>query len=580
MSNIRRNNPIQAYEPEDIDFDNCDFTNWNGGSVKDLFLSPFSQSITNSTSDNPKQIILAFNRTAKSLQIGLGENNGGDFSNVKISLLGSGGATRSIYDASTDNTKRTSLNAEFPNELYNSLLLEFYTADPVSLSNITIQKSTYNTSQVQGRKDDGEFTEFASTNRGNFKVSIQEYGDTPAIDPFGRLRVSEPYTLFDSKQLHDKQPLFWDEVIGGSATSVHSSVNSATTMTVTASASDYVIRQTKQRFNYQPGKGQFVFMTCRSPQVSGITARIGMFDDDGNGNNLTPNNGIFFETDGDISWNIAKNGSIAETATQANWNYDTLDGSGDENNPSGIGLDPTATQILVIDYEWLGVGRVRVGFVIDGLLYYCHYFNHANDPTFTSVYMSTPNLPLRYSIETDGSNGSSIDHICSTVMSEGGLEETGVLRSVDTGVTSIAAATGGTTYPIVAIKLNSSYLDTTVLPQFFSLLNTSTNDYRWSIQLNPTLSAGLSYSPLANSSIDYAVNTAPVTVTTPGIIIDSGYVNATGGFATGGGNERKLVTSLRIGSDIAGTADELVLCATPIGGSGAFYGALTFRELL
>lgn len=275
-------------------------------------------------------------------------------------------------------------------------------------------------SVITGESPTGTFVNFGATRKGNFKVAIQEYGDTAAIDAFARLRISEPYTIFDSKQLHDKQPLFWDEEINASGTSNHSSVDACTVMTVTASASDSVIRQTKQRFNYQPGKSQFVLMTFHSTQDPSITCRIGLFDGT-SANHLTPNNGIFFLCNNEVSWNIAKNGTITETALQADWNIDPMDGSG----PSGYILDLDATQILLLDFEWLGVGRVRCGFVFNGIPYYVHQFVHANDPTFTTVYMSTPNLPLRYDIQSDGTSAGALDHICSTVMSEGGLEKTG-----------------------------------------------------------------------------------------------------------------------------------------------------------
>ena len=126
----------------DIDFENSDFTNWTGD-PKLLFKSPFSTSITNSTSDNPKVIILAFKRTISASQVGFGENNGGDFSNLKISLLGSAGASRSVYDDQTNDTKKNSLNAKIGDELFNSIKIEFYTSDEVNLSNITIQKAQY-----------------------------------------------------------------------------------------------------------------------------------------------------------------------------------------------------------------------------------------------------------------------------------------------------------------------------------------------------------------------------------------------------------------------------------------------------
>ena len=428
-------------------------------------------------------------------------------------------------------------------------------------------------SSIVAPTPDGSYSSFRATRQGNFPVAIAEYGDTPSIDAFDRLRVSNAITIFDSKQLHDKQPLFWDEVIGSGATSIHSTVNAATRMTVNANAADYVIRQTKQRFNYQPGKSQLILFTFYGQQESGLTKRVGLFDGTGV-NNLTPNNGIFFETDGDISWNIAKNGTITEEKNQESWNYDKLDGTG----PSGETLDMDATQIGIIDYEWLGVGRVRVGFVIDGIIRYCHYFNHSNDPTFTSVYMSTPNLPLRYSIQTDGTAGGSFDHICSTVMSEGGVEETGVLRSVNTGTTHVDADAANTTYAVVGIKLKSDYIDVTVLPEFFSMMSETADDFRWTLHLNPTVSGTFTYSDIENSAIQGAVGATANVITDDGLVIDSGF--AATSFNSGGGADRKFVTALRMGSTIDGTIDEIVLSVTPLTAGADIQGSLTFRELL
>lgn len=162
-------NGVDSVYEQDVDFTNSDFSDWAGDETQ-LFRSPFSTSISNGTADNPKQIVVAFERTTKAMQIGLGENNGGDFSNVKISLLGSGGATRSIYDDSANNTKLTSLNAEFEAELFNSLLIEFYTSDPVALSNITIRKASYVTSQIQGVDENGDL-QTARVSKGGYLIT-------------------------------------------------------------------------------------------------------------------------------------------------------------------------------------------------------------------------------------------------------------------------------------------------------------------------------------------------------------------------------------------------------------------------
>ena len=424
-------------------------------------------------------------------------------------------------------------------------------------------------SVLTGEDPFGTFLNVGVTKRANLKVAIAQFGDSPVIDAFARLRMSQPYTIYDSKQLHDKQPLFFDESVGGSATSTHNSTDADVEMVVTASASDFVIRQTKQRFNYQPGKSQLIFFTFRAPTATGVTQRIGYFSGTGT-NNLTPNNGIFFENDGGtLSWNICKNGSTTETVTQSNWNEDPLDGTG----ISGFDLDMDACLIGIIDFEWLGVGRTRCGVIINGQPHYCHFFSHANDPTFDSVYMSSPNQPIRYDIQSDGTSAGQLDHICSTVISEGGLELTGVLRSVDMGTTHIDANAAGTTYAMVGIRLKSTYIDISVLPEYFSILSLTNDSYRWSLRLNPTIAGTFTYGDLTNSSIQYATGATANTVT-GGTVIDSGYGSL------GTAIDRKFVTSLRMGSTIAGTVDELVLCVTPVSSNADYLGSLTFRELL
>jgi hypothetical protein len=452
------------------------------------------------------------------------------------------------------------------------LRITFNTTSTIEVSFLSIQKTLNRLTTLQGLKPEGTTTFIGATRNSNLEVSIQEYGDTPAIDAFARLRVSDNFTIFDSKQLHDKQPLFWDEKLGGSATSVHSTANAEVKMSVTANAADYAIRQTKQRFNYQPGKSELVFMTFHSPQATGITNRIGIFDDDGTGNNLTPNNGIFFECDGDLSWNISKDGTITETVTQANWNVDKLDGTG----LSGISLDMTTSQIMVIDFEWLGVGRVRVGFVIDGLIYYCHYFNHANSGSFDSVYMSTPNLPLRYSIETDGTNASHLDHICSTVISEGGTEKTGILRSINTGTSTIPTNTINATYPLVAIRLKDAYKDVSVIPESINTMITTNDRYRWSVHINPTFNVTPTWTSLASSAIEYYIGVGGTdTLTADGIVESSGYASTSSRESSD-----VLNTAQRIGVNIDNSKDVLVLAITPLTSNMPSYGALNFRELL
>lgn len=197
---------------------------------------------------------------------------------------------------------------------------------------------------------------------------------------------------------------------------------------------------------------------------SGITQEIGQFNDD---------NGLFFRIDDGIAYVVRRtktSGSVVDNSVaQSSWNIDAMDGTGN----SGITIDFDKTQIFIIDYEWLGVGRVRMGFVIGGSIYYCHEFLNSN--VLTVVYMSTPNLPLRYSIENDGTGAAStLDHICSTVISEGGQQDTGMLRHQDTGAISGLLTSG--IYALLGIRLKSTHIGSAINMVRSSIAASSTND--------------------------------------------------------------------------------------------------------
>jgi len=269
-------------------------------------------------------------------------------------------------------------------------------------------------------------------------------------DAFSRLRVSNPKTIFDSKQLYDNAPLFWDdqEESGSGTTSTHSINKAASSLAVALNTAGKRTRQTYMRFNYQPGKSQLVFVTGilnESGGGSGITTNIGLFDD---------NNGLFFQDKNGIKSVIIRSntsGSVVDTVvTKNNWD-DPLDGTG----RSAITIDFTKTQIFVIDFQWLGVGRIRFGFNIGGIIVYCHLIQNAN--VLSLVYMSTPNLPIRIQIENDGTGqASSLSHICVTIISEGGNDETGIIRYKSVDNTVLNANTTGTLYLALALRLKST----------------------------------------------------------------------------------------------------------------------------
>lgn len=386
------------------------------------------------------------------------------------------------------------------------------------------------------------------------------------LDAFGRLRISNPLTIFDSKQIFDAQPFFWDDqaTSGGGTSSTHSANTASSVIGVSASTAGVRVRQTFRRFNYQPGKSQLILMTGvlqKSGGGTGITRRIGYFD---------ANNGLYLE-DAEGTINLVRRtkvtGSVVNNATpQSNWNMDKMDGTG----LSGITLNFTKAQIFVVDFEWLGVGRVRFGFVVDGVIYYCHQLLNANN--LSVVYMSTPNLPVRYEITNSGTGGeATLEHICCSVISEGGIENTGILRHTDNA--SVSGLATGTVYGLIGIRLKSANVGATILIESISVIATSTNDQlHWELKWKPTVAGTFNYADQTNSSVQIASGVVSNTIT-GGTDIDGGYLT------TSLPQTPPIKNALLLGSAIDGTQDTIVLCVKPITNNITVQVSMTWREL-
>ena len=272
----------------------------------------------------------------------------------------------------------------------------------------------------------------------------------PESDAFGRLRISEPFTLGDYKHLYSIDPDFINVLSGVGATITFEANQAAAILQSGISSTGYAIHQTKRYHHYMPGKSQLIYSTFNfGAAQQNVTKRTGYFDD---------RDGIFFEqaSDGTLNFVIrsyvtAGIGTSERRIPQSQWNKDKLDGNG----PSGFNLDITKTQLFFTDFEWLGVGRVRCGFSLDGLNIVAHEFYNSN--VLPTVYMSNPNLPVRCEIRNNGTQvgaGGSFIQLCSTVMSEGGYVEAGREFSHATPLRTVGI---GTTVPIIAIRLKNSY---------------------------------------------------------------------------------------------------------------------------
>jgi hypothetical protein len=404
------------------------------------------------------------------------------------------------------------------------------------------------------------YPEYVRIKEGQGNVNF--YGT--ALDAFGRLRVSEPFTLFDSAHRYQDNGLF-DTANTGTASAVHATNTSTVALNVSTGSGDQVIRETKRVFPYQPGKSLLILNTfVMNEAKTGLRQRVGYFGAE---------NGIFIEQDG-TTINLVKRsyitGSVVDTKiAKANWNGDKLDGNGE----SGFTLDLTKSQIFWVDIEWLGVGSVRCGFIINGIYIVCHTFHHAN--LLDSVYMTTATLPIRYEITNTAATASAslLKQVCSTVVSEGGYEK----KVAPLVARMTAETTVGTSFePLITIRLASDRLDAVILLNKYSVLGLTTDTFEYALIKNATLT-GATFDTTTFNSVDFDV---AATAMSGGTILRAEYLESTNQSSpqldvNGGYN-----FGLQLGRTIGGTSDTLTVAARVLSGTGDAIATMEFYDLL
>lgn len=414
------------------------------------------------------------------------------------------------------------------------------------------------------------------------QVIIEKISQT-FLDGFGNIRVSQPYTLFDCKQTSPGQQVFWDDqettatetvVLNGTDTSSTWSINRAsTTIGVKANVNKKRIRQTLQRFNYQPGKSNLWLCTAVvGTTPSGITKRLGQFDKD---------NGYFWQFDSNgigVGIRSKVSGSpVDRIVYQQNWNTDKCD---EVDYPYATfcdrKLDQTKSLIYGCFYEWLGVGSVWFFVVIDGEIIVVHKFNHSN--ILDSVYTSTPVLPIRYEIANDGTGvASTLETVCCCVISQGGQERTGLARGINRS-TGLTVASSANWYPLISVRVNPIYKAVDVRPVKLSVICASTASFAVGMFVNPGVAGvdAVNWQTLPSSSLqyDFSRTTSNYLVETVASCLFGQYAvdkaDAINGFSD---------AFWSIGTDLSGNSDELVLAVKTISGnSETYYGSISFVE--
>lgn len=387
-----------------------------------------------------------------------------------------------------------------------------------------------------------------------------KYSDSPNIDAFGRLRTAAVQNLLDIKHVYDKNPLQVNEVTAGTATSIFNQEYARVRMS-TSSNNDLVIRQTKTHPIYQPGKSQLFEGSFSNFQLeTNVIKRVGCFTSTTASTYNSVFDGFFLESNGlsnTISFQIWRSGTTIFSASTTTWRTNEFD-------PTN--LIWSNTQLMTVDYQWLGVGRLRFGLALSGQTIYFTEHNCSNNESL--VYMSSPNQPIRYEIRQVGVGSGSFDMLCSQVSTEGALN--GLYSTVGVVHSSTATLdTSGTKYPYVGYRLKQSYKSVTSQYSSLSILNTSNDNYLVTIEYNPTLSATPTWTDIPNSPFQYSLGVGATTITSSGHIMSS---------LIGEAGTSALTTikvddnQIRVGSNVNGTLDEMWVCITPLGANATFLG--------
>ena len=414
-----------------------------------------------------------------------------------------------------------------------------------------------------------------ATRDGRIVDNINRFPVSVNPDAFGRTRVSNPLTLFDSSHRYRDNNL-WDSLIVGTGSTVgFVTAQGLINIGIGTTSGSSVVRETTKVFSYQPGKSLLVLNTfvMNSPKEN-LRQRVGYFGAD---------NGIYLQTSGIGSTSISFVERSLSTGTetvvpQTEWNIDKLDGTG----VSGYTLDISKAQILYMDIEWLGLGTVRVGFVIDGNFVHCHSFHHAN--IIQSTYITTASLPLRYEIATTGitTSSSTLTQVCSTVISEGGYELRGLQQAVNTPITAPVdlPTPAGTYYPVLSIRLKSSpnRLDAIVILTALSLMGTGNGpEYNWQVRASATTTGGTWVSAGVDSAVEYKIDGGAVS---GGRILASGFFSSSSQSQVSVDILKEALFKFQLERNgLTGTPYELTLvCASDTAGADVF-ASLDWEEI-
>jgi hypothetical protein len=229
----------------------------------------------------------------------------------------------------------------------------------------------------------------------------------------------------------------------------------------------------------------------------------------------------------------------------------------DGNGISGITLDETKDNIYIIDYQWLGAGRIRFGFNFDGKIAYVHQITFAN--TETVPFTTTGNLPFRAEIFNTGTaaEATTFDFTCVGVVSEGGFNPLGIPGAISNGITERTVST--IPLPVLSIKMADDFNGITnrtlVEPLSYEVYSLDEN-IAYQVILNGGLT-GASFNAVdaTNSAIEFDVGATSIS---GGFVIDDGYLTGKRDKKEAGIDRRGLMAKLTLSQNIAGDSGDIL----------------------
>ena len=392
-----------------------------------------------------------------------------------------------------------------------------------------------------------------------------------SMDMFGRLKIAQPFTIFDSMNRYKLSGDFSNVIVDGSVT--YNANLSAALLNVTSNSGSKVYYETKRIMPYQPGKALQILQTFNFADAkANLRQRAGYFSN---------TNGFFLEQDSSSVYLVKRSfstGALVETKIpQSQWNKDLLNGTG----PSGYTLDLSKAQILFTEIEWLGVGSVRMGFVIDGQFVIAHQFDHSNRTKNT--YITTASLPIRYEIENTGTTNfsSNLAQICATVISNGGYERKTESWTA-TRTYGIVPTVAPSWAPVVSIRMAPGRTDSVILPLDLSITGDGNNTvYEWALLRNANVQGGAWETHVDSSGNTQFKSNATSIVSGTGVQIQSGIFSSTAQSAGAFSELGDFRFDLQLGRDQNEVSDTVTLAIRYLTGTaGTAYGSIGWNDLL